>query len=109
MNGALVGGAGSFASCLGIDLGVMIFVSLVGHFSAFLLITPPPKRDHLLQCSPRTYGLHLSALWNAALALPIGFAWNAVKNDLLALMPLLCSLSVSPFIGASFSQHSLNN
>ena len=80
---------GSFGFCVAIHVGVMFGVSMFAHFSAFLLTSPPPRRERFWSCDwRRVYLLHVSALLHAGTPLPVGFAWNAVKNDLLALLPL---------------------
>ena len=83
-----ISGVTSYSACTCVHVAIAMLAGTVAHFSAFLPTSPPPQRVKWYSIEFRTYGLHLCALWNAALGLPLGYAWNEIKNDLLALVPL---------------------
>ena len=80
---------------LGIAFGGFLFSMLVG----FLPTDPPPKRgsssDTGSSSAVYVYILHFSELLNAATMLPMGFAWNQLKNDLFALLPIPATATYS--------------
>ena len=81
-------GATAYGACILVHVVVAVVAGGVAHFSAFLPTDSPAKRSVWYSLDVRCYGLHLCAIWNAALGLPLGFAWDLIKNDLLALIPL---------------------
>lgn len=89
----------SWVACTTVHLCVAFGSFMIAWSLGFLPTDAPPKRDSWAQvCSTstmRVYVLHFSALLNGATALPIGFAWNQLKNDLFALLPIPAEASVA--------------
>ena len=92
---------------LGVTLGGLMIAMLLG----FLPTDQPPKRTAWSEvCSTPTfyvYILHFSELLNAATMLPMGFAWNQLKNDLFALLPIPATATIGATIVTVFIQLSL--
>ena len=87
-----------WGACTLMHLGVAFGGTVIAMLLGFLPTDAPPKRGSCSEfCSSSTfyvYLLHLSALLNGATALPLGFAWNQLKNDLFALLPIPATASV---------------
>ena len=79
-------GGACLSSNVGLHALVACVLTLVAHASAYLPSTAPPKNG-AGKSVLSVYGLHLCALWNGALALPLAFSFNFILQDVLALLP----------------------